>query len=160
MGRGGILSSLIFTSACHFGLMRHSDECSNSSHPPEQFSLRVSMCLRGRHHLGELSIQCAQFKRNTNIICHPSSYAQVLLLIHEATAEMMRRDTHQEDVVSQLRRELRYYHHHAEGQPEEYEETRTANASIAAEVVRLQAREAQLSTGRCEVKRRSYKHSC
>ena len=91
-------------------------------------------------------------------------------LIHEATAEMVRRDTRKEEVLSQLRSELQDYHHHAEGQSEEFpqsqaelrhnlersnaegvqvrnlEKTRTANASIAPEVVRLKARNAQLST--------------
>ena len=77
----------------------------------------------------------------------------------------MRRDTYQEEVLSGSRRELRYYHHHAEGQFQEFQhsqaeprqhlerssaegvqlrnlrpETRIANASIAP----LQAREAAL----------------
>ena len=34
-------------------------------------------------------------------------------LIHGGTEEMMRRDTHDEEVLSQLRSELQYYHHHA-----------------------------------------------
>ena len=88
-----------------------------------------------------------------------------------ATAEMMRRDTYQEEVLSQLRSELQLYNRHAEGPPDEFqqsqaqvrhtlersntegvrlrnlcEETRTANASIAPEVTRLQAREVQLPT--------------
>ena len=93
-------------------------------------------------------------------------------LVHEAMAERMRRDIHQEEVLSLLRSELQnHHHHHTGGRSEEFqqsqaelrhnlersnaegvqvrnlwEETRTANASIAPEVARLQAREAQLST--------------
>ena len=38
--------------------------------------------------------------------------AQRQSLIHEASSEMMRRDTHREEVLSQVRSELQYYHHH------------------------------------------------
>ena len=92
--------------------------------------------------------------------------AQRHSLLQESTAEMMVRDDHIADVLSQIRSELQHYHFHAEGQQthaelRQYlersnadgahltnlnEETRTANRSIAPEVTRLQAREASLST--------------
>ena len=90
--------------------------------------------------------------------------AQRQSLIHEATAEMMRRQPHQEAVVSQFRSELQHYYHPLESPSEEFqqsqaelrhiversnaegtqlrnliEESRTANASIAPELTRLQA---------------------
>ena len=48
--------------------------------------------------------------------------AQRHSLIREATAEMMRRDTRQEEVLSQFVSDLQYYHHHAEGQSEELQQ--------------------------------------
>ena len=103
--------------------------------------------------------------------------AQRHTLIHEATAEMVRRDTRKEEVLSQIRSELQYYHQ--EGQSEEFqqsraelrqnlkrsnaegvqvrnqcEETRTANASVTPEVLLPQAREAQLSIGVGDAKTR------
>ena len=97
--------------------------------------------------------------------------AQRHTLIHEATAEMMPRVTRQGEETSQLRSDLQCYYHHHVGQSEKFqesqavlrqhlersnaegvqlrrqcEETRAAKASIAPEVVRLQARQTQLST--------------
>ena len=92
-------------------------------------------------------------------------------LIQEATAEMIRRDAHSADTLSQLRSAFQLYHLHAESQTDgfqrsqagvrhdlersntyggqfrsQYEETSTAIASIATEVSRLRAREEQLVT--------------
>ena len=102
----------------------------------------------------------------------PALEAQCHSLIHEGTAEMMRRDTR-----PVKRSELRHYHH-AEGQSEEFpqsqrrlrqnlersnsegvqernpsEETRTANARH-----KLEMRNHPPESRRCEVKRRSHKH--
>ena len=102
--------------------------------------------------------------------------AQRHSLIHEGTAEMMRRGTHQQEALSQLRSQLQYFHH-AQGLSEEFQqsqaeltlilersnaagvqlrnlcdETRIASASVVPEVSRLQAREAQLPTSASEVR--------
>ena len=42
--------------------------------------------------------------------------AQRRSLMHEAMTEMMRREARKEEVLSQLRSELRYDYHHPEGQ--------------------------------------------
>ena len=49
--------------------------------------------------------------------------AQRQSLIHEATAEMMRRQPHQEAVVSQFRSELQHYYHPLESPSEEFQQS-------------------------------------
>ena len=49
--------------------------------------------------------------------------AQRHSVLQEATAEMMRRDTRNLEVVSQLRSELQKYHLHAEGQSDGFQQT-------------------------------------
>ena len=101
--------------------------------------------------------------------------------LEEATAEMMRRATRNQEVVSQSRSELmlnvnpmnfnslkqcwdnfgaiKCRRHKARNL---FEETRTANASVVPEVTRLQAREGHCPTEslQCEIKRRNCKDSC
>ena len=99
----------------------------------------------------------------------------------------MRRDARSAGVLSEFRGALQYCHLHATGHADQfqqsqaewreqltwsstegaqfrirYEETRTANDSIAPEVTRLQAREPNFppESLQCEIKRRSYKDSC
>ena len=92
-------------------------------------------------------------------------------LVQEATVEMIRRHAHIADTLFRLRSELQHDHRHTERQSDEFqqcqaqlgqllgrsntegaqlrnlfEQTRTVNASIAPEVTRLHAPEAQLST--------------
>ena len=113
--------------------------------------------------------------------------AQRHTLVQEATAEMIRRDAHSADTLSQLRSEFQLHHLHAESQTDEfqqceagvrhylersntyggqfrshYEETSTAIASIAPEVSRLRARENNSSptSRRFNFEIRSYRDSC
>ena len=56
----------------------------------------------------------------------PALEAQSHSLFHEAAAEMMRRNTHREEVVSQLRSEPQHYHRHAEGQSDAFQQSQAA----------------------------------
>ena len=47
--------------------------------------------------------------------------AQRRTLVQGATAEVIRRDAHNLEVVSQLRSELQRFHQHAEGQSDEFQ---------------------------------------
>ena len=95
-------------------------------------------------------------------------------LIHDDTAKIKRRDTHQEEVLSQLRIELQYNHHH-EGQSEEFQQSeaelghvfgtiKCTRRAVKISMWRDKNCECQYCTRccscRCEVKRRNCKHSC
>ena len=49
--------------------------------------------------------------------------AQRHTLIQEATAEMMRRDTHKEEVLSHVKSDRHHFHHHTEGQSEQFRQS-------------------------------------
>ena len=87
----------------------------------------AQMTFRFRHIENNAEAICSQ--QQTELLSEMTSEsAQVLevqrhTLVHEATAEVMRRDIRKEEVLSQLIHELQCNHHHAERQSEEFQQS-------------------------------------